>query len=193
VTSTVAETRRADAFGGISRDKNTRRLFVSPADFKQLAVTGTWALEANSNVVSLATDDAGTTNLLMVPFPGEYSDLIVKGSTEVDRGLKVIALEVIYEVAVSALGDVDIFLYKTTFDSEGAGTAALVATTTTLDGASDTGREADQHRMTVTIAERDRFFLDGGTMIHGIFDVDDGTASDVNILGAIWHVQRVEE
>ena len=104
MASTVAETRRASDFGGISRDKNTRRLFVGPSQIKTLSVTGTWALEANSNVLSFATDDVGGAGeLLMVPCPVEFSDMIVKGSTVVDRGVRLVACEVMYQVAVSAL------------------------------------------------------------------------------------------
>ena len=193
MASSVLETRRASDFGGIARDKNTERVFVGPNLIGQMAVTGTWALEANTNVQSLATDDAGSTNLLSIPFIAPYSDLIVRGSSAVDRGVKVIGLEIIYEVAASALSDADLYIYKTTFDAEGTGTATVVTTTTTMDTAGDAGTEIDQHRMYVTIAENNRFFLDGGTIVHGIFDVDDGTSSDVNILGAIWHIQRVEE
>ena len=194
MASKTIETRRADSFGGISRDKNTRRLLVSPAEVRTLAVTGTWVLEANSNVVSLATDDVGGDGeLLFVPCNVEASDMIVNGSTVVDRGIRVIGLEISYVVAASALADIDFFLYKTTLDAEGVATAAAITATTTFDTDGDTGREIDEHRVLVSIAEKDRFFLDGGTLVHGVIDMEDGTASDVNINSVIWHLQRVEE
>ncbi len=194
MTSTVAETRRASDFGGISRDKNTRRIFCGPELIRTLAVTGTWVLEANSNVLSLATDDVGgAAELLVCPLPVEYSDMIVRGSTAVDRGVQVIAAEIIYEVAASALADIDFSIIETTYDAEGTGTATAKTATTTMDVAADTGREIDQHRATVTIAEANRTFLDGGRTTHLLLDIDDGTSSDVNILGVIWHLRRVEE
>ena len=194
MASTVAETRRASDFGGISRNKNTRRVWVDPTEIRTLTVTGTWALEANSNVLSLATDDVGGAGeLLLIPCPVEFSDMIVRGSTAVDRGVRIVALELIYEVAASALADIDLVIYKTTYDAEGAGTAVAMTKTDSMDTAGDTGREIDQHRFTATIAERDRVFFDGGTTFHGVLDVDDGTSSDGNILGAIWHIERVEE
>lgn len=194
MTSTVMETRRADSFGGISRDKNTRRLWVPPTEIRTLAVTGTWAIEAGTNVVSLATDDVGGAGeLLYIPCGVEFSDFIQRGSTVVDRGIQVLGVELIYDVAVSALADIDIIIYKTEFDAEGIGTATAVTSTTTLDVVTDTGREVDQHRMSAFIAGKDREFFDGGRVYHAIVDADDGTASDMNILGAIWHLRRVEE
>jgi hypothetical protein len=194
VTSTVAETRKAADFGGISRNKNTRRIFVGPDAIRTLAVTGTWALEANTNVLSLATDDVGGAGeLLVVPFPAEFSDMIVRGSAAVDRGVRIIALEVLYQVAASALADIDLAIYKTTWDSEGVGTATAMTKTDARDVAADAGTEVDEHRFTATIAESNREFLDGGKTFHAVLDIDDGTSSDVNIFGAIWHLERVEE
>lgn len=194
MTSTVAETRRASDFGGIARDKNTRRIFCGPELIRTLAVTGTWVLEANSNVLSLATDDVGgAAELLVCPLPVEFSDMIVRGSTNVDRGVQVVAVEILYQVAVSALADIDFSILETTYDLEGAGTATAKTATTTYDTAGDTGVEIDHHRALVTIAEANRTFLDGGRTTHLLMDIDDGTASDVNIFGVIWHLRRVEE
>lgn len=194
MTSTVAETRRAETFGGIARDKNTARLWVSPNRIVPISVTGTWAMEVNSNVPSLATDDVGgATERLMVPCDVEFSDFIQRGSSNVDRGVQLIAVELIYEVAASALAGFDLDIWKVTYDTEGVATAAEVTTTLTFDTAGDTGVEIDQHRALATITERDRIWWDGGTSFHGEIDLADGTASDVNILGAIWHYRRLYE
>ena len=194
MASSNLETRSASDFGGIARRKNTRRIFVGPELIRTLAVTGTWVLEANSGVLSLATDDVGgAAELLTVPCPVEFSDMIVRGSAAVDRGVRIIGFELIYEVAASALADIDVVIYKTTYDTEGIGTATAMVKTDSMDTAGDTGREIDQHRFLCTIAESNREFFDGGKTFHAVLDIDDGTSSDVNILGAIWHVERIEE
>ncbi len=190
------ETVKSEDFGGIARRKNTRRLFVSPNRFEQLAVTGTWALELNSNVPSLATDDAGTTNVFGIPFPAEFSDMAVQsGSGVVDRGIRVVGLSVVYQVAVSALGGVDLTLYNQTINgSTGVVSAAAVTTTDTIDAADGSaGTEVDTHVFSVTVAARDRVFVASGTVPYAQFSATDGTSSDVNIVGAIWHVERIEE
>lgn len=194
MVSTVAETRVAESNGAIARDKNTARLWVPPNMISTISVTGTWAMEVNSNVPSLATDDVGgATERLFVPFPVEFSDFIQRGTSNVDRGVQVIALELIYEVAASALAGFDLDIWKVTYDLEGTGTAAEMTTTLTFDTAGDTGVEVDQHRALATINARDREWWDGGKSFHGEIDLADGTASDVNILGAIWHYRRLYE
>lgn len=193
MVSTVMETRESQVSGSVARKTNAHRVFVPPSQISTLAVTGTWVLEANTNVVSLATNDVGGDGeLLYVPFPSEHSDMRAQ-STSVDRGVRVVGLEVIYEVAASALADIDFFIYHTSFDAEGTGTATVATATTSFDTAGDTGREIDQHRASVFIAEGNRAFLDGGKVVHAVIDMEDGTASDVNILGCIWHIERVYE
>lgn len=192
--STALATKASQDFGPVSRRKNTQRLFITPGELEQAAVTGTWALEVNSNVTSLATDDAGTTNNINIPLPVRFSDAeIQSGSGVTDRGVKVVGLELIYEVAASALGGFDLDIWKYTVSSVGAVTAAEVTTTLTFDTANDAGTEIDTHRAYATIAERDRFFIDSGTLVIGRADITDGTSSDVNIIGAIWHLEVVEE
>lgn len=194
MATTVAETRVAESFGGIARDKNTARLWVPPSRIATLSVTGVWALEVNSNVPSLATDDAGgASERLYIPCEVEFSDFIQRGTTNVDRGVQLIALELIYEVAASALAGFDLDIWKVTYDAEGTGTAAEMTTTLTFDTAGDTGVEIDQHRALATINARDREWWDGGKTFFGEIDIADGTASDVNILGAIWHYRRLYE
>lgn len=194
MTSTVAETRRASDFGGISRNKNTRRLFVGPYGINTLAVTGTWVRAAATNVLEFTTADVGGAGeLLVAECPVEFSDMIVRGSTAVDRGVRIVAAEIIYRVTNSALADIDFTIYKQTYDAEGAATATAMTATTTYDTAGDTGREIDQHRALVTITERDREFFDGGKTFYLLMDIDDGTASDMFIAGVIWHFERVEE
>lgn len=192
--STFGDTKVSSDFGAASRYKNTERIFVGPEALGTDAVTGTWALEVNSNVPSLATDDASTTNNIRIPFPAPFSDAeIQSGSGVTDRGVKVIGVEVIYQVAASALGAFDLDIWKVTISSVGAPTAAEVTTTLSFDTNGDDGTEVDTHRAFAEIAEVDRFFLDSGTIVFGRLDITDGTSSDVNIVGAIWHVERVEE
>lgn len=192
--STFGDSKVSSDFGAASRYKNTERIFVGPEALGADAVTGTWALEVNTNVPSLATNDAGTTNNFRIPFPAPFSDAeIQSGSGVTDRGVKVIGVELIYEVASSALGGFDLDIFKLVFDAEGGGTATEVTTTLSFDTGGDAGTEIDQHRAFAKIAEVDRFFMDSGTIVFGRADITDGTASNVNILGAIWHVERVEE
>lgn len=187
------ETQVAQAFGGTAREKNTRRVFVGPELIRPVSVTGVWALELASGVVSLATDDVGGAGeVLAIPMPAEFSDFAQKGDN-VDRGIKVVGVELLYTVAASALAAFDLDIHKVTFDVDGTPTAAEVTTTLAFDTAGDDGTEIDDHRAEAFIAARDRFFLDSGTVVYGQIVLSDGTASDVNVYGAIWHLERVEE
>ena len=90
------ETAVAQNFGGISRNKNTRRLFVGPGMIDELATTGTWVLQQTSNVPELFTTDASTTNILGIPFPGEYADFAAEGSgAAIDRGIRILGVELL--------------------------------------------------------------------------------------------------
>lgn len=194
MTTTVAETRRADSFGGIARDKNTRRLWVPPTSVYKLSGSGTYAVDVSSDVIRFGTADvAGATERLSIPCPVEFSDMIVKGTTVVDRGIQIVALELIYEVKASALAGFDLDIWKQTYDLEGTPTPVEVTTTLTFDTAGDTGVEIDQHRALALIAATDRIFFDGGTTFHGEIDLATGTSSDFYVYGAIWHLRRVEE
>lgn len=194
MSKNALETKRSDSFGAISRNKNTERVFVGPNGFAQIAVTGTWALEANSSVPSLGTDDASTTNVFNVFCPAPFSDAEVEsGSGVTDRGYRVIGYEVLYQVATSALGAFDADLYKLTLNDTAIPTAAEVTTTLSFDTAGDAGTEVDFHRAEVLIAERDRFFVDSGQTVFAQIEITDGTSSDVNLFGVIWHLERVEE
>lgn len=195
MATNALETVRASAHGSIARIKNTRRFWVPPSMIATLDVTGTWVLDVNTNVVSLITSDVGGDGeLLYIPYTGWVSDLAVeKGQSAVDRGVRIIGLEVMYEVAASALADADLFIIKTTIDADGDGSAAAVTATQSADDEDATPVEIDDHRVFVTVAERDRFFLDSGTIVHGILDLADGTSSDVSIVGAFWHVEIHEE
>lgn len=191
---TALATKASQDFGGIARRKNTLRQFVAANQLGQAAVTGTWVLEVNSNVMSLATDDAGTTNDIRIPFNVTFSDAeIQSGSGVTDRGVRVIGLALLYEVAASALGAFDLDIWKLVPDAEGNFAATEVTTTLTFDTAGDAGTEIDQHVAYATIAERDRFFVDSGNIVEGRADITDGTSSDVNITGAIWFIERIEE
>ena len=186
------ETRAAESAGSVARFKNTERVFVSPSELGQAAVTGTWALEYNTNVLSLATDDAGTTNLIDVPFPVPFSDLVSQ-SADVDRGVRIVGLEVIYQVAASALGAVSLTLYRNTVTAAAAVSAAAVTATTTFDTDGDAGTEIDTHVIRIAIAARDRTFVDSAHFPTAVFSATDGTSSDVNIMGAVWHIERTME
>lgn len=181
--------------GAVSRFTNTERWFVGPELIRAVSVTGTWALELGSNIVSLATDDVGGAGeVLAIPFPGRFSDAEVQsGDGVTDRGVKVVGVELLYTVAASALAAFDLDIYKLTFDADGDPTATEVTTTLSLDGASDDGTEIDDHRAEALIAEVDRFFVDSGNVVYAQIVLSDGTASDVNIYGAIWHVERYQE
>ena len=192
--SVVIDTKASQDFGPISRRSNAVRVFVHPADIKQIAVTGTWALEEATNVPSLATDDAGTTNVFNVPLDVPFSDAEIQGGSGVtDRGYRVLGLELIYQVAASALGAFTLKIFKLVPTAVGVVAATEITTTLVPDTAGDAGTEVDTHRMQATIASRDRFFVDSGTVVFGQVNITDGTASDVNINGAIWHLEKVEE
>lgn len=192
VKSAFGDTKVSTSFGAVSRVKNTERVFVHPGEFIPVAVTGTWAMEYNSNVASLATDDAGTTNVFDIPLHAPFSDAEIQHGVT-DRGLKVAGLSVQYVVAASALTSVDVDIWKLTPDAEGNFTAAEIVTTLSFDTPGDTGLEVDQHWAYAAIAENLRGFMDTGAIYVGRASFEDGTASDVNILGAIWHLERVEE
>lgn len=188
------ETQVSQSHGSIARDKNTIRVWVPASMFGQAAVTGTWALEENSNVFSLATDDASSTNVIEIPLPMWCSDAALQSGTGVtDRGVQVIGLEVLYQVATSALGGFDMDIYKLTLNSTTVPTAAEVVTTLSADTGSDDGTEVDTHRMEAVINSRDRFFLDSNTQVYGQLDITDGTSSDVNLFGAMWHLRVLDE
>lgn len=192
----MADLQTADAStpGAVSRFKNTRRIFVHPADFKEIAVTATWALEEASNVPELATDDASSTNILNVILPAEYSNLDASGDGNVDRGVRVIGIELMYEVAASALATAVYGIYKLEFASaDGAPTATAITTTNTFLPDGNDGTEIDVHRVQVEIDEKDMIFMDGDTVIFCRVALADGTSSDINISGAIWHLERTEE
>lgn len=183
------ETHDASDQGAVSRFTNTKRVFVGPDAIRTLAVTGTWVLEANTNVLSLATDDVGGAGeLLIVPCPVPFSDQAVQQSA-VNRGVRLVGCEIHYQVAVSTLADLDVFIYKTTLGVHGTApsAAAVSHTDTNLD------LDADEHRAEILIAEANRFFLDSGTVVHMILDIDDGTSSDVNIFGVVWHFEEYQD
>lgn len=190
---TTFDTLDAGSNGAISRDKNTRRVFVSPANFAQAAVTGTWALaEEITSVMSLQTDDAGTTNVFNIPFPVQYSDFNQRGST-VDRGVQIVGLEVMYQVATSNIAAVALAIVNVAFAAIGTPAATTLTTTTTFDTGDATGLTQVHHRIKAYVATRDRVYIDSGSVPYGRFSVTDGTSSDVNIHGAIWHLRVVEE
>jgi len=187
------DTTASEDFGGIARKKNTGRVFVGPEQFNELATTGTWVLQQTSNVPEFFTTDAGSTNILGVWFPGPVSDATVQGSS-VDRGTRVIGVEVFYTVATSALGDFVPGLFSVAFtDADGVATAtAITATEENLPAAND-GTEIDNHRLQLEILEVNRAFLDSGTQVYLELNITDGTASDVTIRGAVWHYETLEE
>ena len=194
MATNALETLRSEAHGSISRVRNTARLWVPPSQITTVSVTGTWALAAATNVLELGTSDVGGAGeLLQIPCNPEFSDFVQRGSTSPDMGVRLVGLEIFYRVATSALADIDFVIYKTTIDAEGAATAAAVTTTTSWDTAGDAGTEIDEHRAEILIAENNRFFLDSGTFVHAIMDIDDGTSSDMYIAGAVWHFERHQE
>ena len=188
------ETQVSQSHGSVAREKNTIRVWVPASMFGQIAVTGTWALEENSDLFSLATDDAGSTNVIEIPLPMWCSDAALQSGTGVtDRGVQVIGVEVFYQVAASALGGFDLDIYRITLNSTAVPTVAEVTTTLSADTGSDDGTEVDTHRMEALINARDRFYLDSGNQVYGQLDITDGTSSDVNLFGAMWHLKVVEE
>ena len=187
-------TKASSDFGGVSRLKNTKRVFVAANQIGQAAVTGTWALENASGVITLGTDDASTTNVFQIPLPAAFSDAEMQsGSGVTDRGVKVLGVELLYQVATSALGAFDLDIYSVVVDADGDPAATEVVTTLTPDTTGDDGTEVDDHRMAALIAENDRFFLDSGRVVYALAEIEDGTSSDVNIFGAIWHLEVTEE
>lgn len=194
MSTNALETQAVQSSGAVSRFKNTRRVWVNPDQFQETAVTGSWALEESSNVSSLATDDAGTTNIFLVPLNAEFSDAAIEGGgVATDRGIRVMGLELHYTVAASALASIDLTIYSVVVASDGVYTATAVTDTTSFDTAGDDGTETDSHRMEVFIAKADRNFMDNDRLYYARLAVTDGTSSDVNIRGATWHLERVEE
>lgn len=195
-TKTTLVTRRADSHGSVARFRNTRRVWVDPALIRTLAVTGTWVLEANSNALSLATDDVGaaTGELLVIPYPGQVSDAEIETSNGgTDRGVRIVGCEIMYQVAASALAVADLVIYRTARDAEGVPTTTVVPSTLSTDDADATPLEIDEHRYSEIVAENDRFFLDTANTVHAVMEFGDGTSSDVNIFGAFWHIEEVQE
>jgi hypothetical protein len=179
--------------GTIARDTNAHRVWYGAGDIKQVAVTGTWALETNSNVVSLGTDDASSTNVFGIDLPAKYSDNAIQDGSTTDRGIEVQALDLRYQVATSALGAIAFALYKVTFDAEGTPTATAITTTTTFDTDGDDGTEVDVHLATVSIAEGNRFFVDSNAIVYATAAITDGTSSDVNLFGGNWYIRTVAD
>jgi len=183
----------AQASGAIAVDKNTVRVHITPGQFIELATTGTWVQQVTTNVPELFTTDASTTNVLQIPMPAEISALASQ-SAGVDRGIQVVGLELMYDVATSALASMDIDIFRINFAAaDGAATAVAVPDTTTFLPDGNDGTEVDVHRVIVSIAANDRFFLDGDSTIYANVQMTDGTASDITISGAIWHLRRVYE
>ena len=191
----ILETAVAQSFGGIARLKNTRRLFVGPGQIVELATTGTWVFQQTANVPELFTTDAGSTNILGIPFPGEYAQFASEGGgTAVDRGIRIIGIELLFSVATSALGAFTMDIFKLVFTAaDGQETATTVASVDTFLPDGNDGTEIDDHRVQTLIAVRDRFFLDDETSVYCEVNMTDGTASDIIIRGAIWHYERLEE
>ena len=188
------ETSAPQSNRNLSSRKNSRRAWVGPGQFAEVAVTATWALEEATNVVSLATDDASTTNILQIPLNTQFSDAAIEDSgASVDRGIKVMGLELHYTVAASALAAIDLTIYSVVVAADGVYTATAVADTTTWDTSGDAGTEVDDHVMIVAIAKNDRFFVDSDRLCYARLSMTDGTSSDVNIRGAVWHMDTVEE
>lgn len=181
--------------GATARFKNTRRIFVSPGQFEELATTATWVLQQTTNVPQLFTTDGSTTNILGIPFPGEFSNSKIQdGGTAVDRGIKIVGLELMYTVATSALGAFTCDIFKVAFAAaDGAPTATTIVSTDTFLPDGNDGTEVDVHRFSTLVAENDRFFMDGDLVVYAELNMTDGTASDITIHGAIWHVERYEE
>jgi hypothetical protein len=186
------ETRAAQDFGGIARRKNTRRLFVGPYEINTLAVTGVWVRAAATNVLEFTTADAGGAGeLLVAPFPRECSDLISRGSTDVDRGVKIVGCEILYRITNSALADIDFTIFKQEYTAAGAAVATAMVATQAFDAG--TGVEMATHRASLTIAAANREFATSDRSFYLLIDLDDGTASDVFIAGVVWHYELVEE
>ena len=191
----ILETSVAQSFGGVARLKNTRRLFVGPGMIDELATSGTWVLRQTANVPELFTDDAVTANILGIPFPAEYANFASEGGgSAVDRGIRIIGIEVMYTVANSALGSMSLDIFAVTLaEADGADSAATIASTDTFLPSGTDGTEIDDHRVQTLIAVRDRFFLDDVISVYAELNMADGTASDIIIRGAIWHYERFEE
>ncbi len=188
-------TAQVDSAGVVSGFKNTRRIFVSPGQFEELATTATWVLQQTTNVPQFFTTDASSTNILGIPFPGEFSNAKIQGGqSAVDRGVKIVGLELMFTVATSALGAFTCDIFKVAFAAaDGAPTATTIASTDTFLPDGNDGTEIDVHRFSTLIAASDRFFMTGDLVVYAELNMTDGTASDITIHGAIWHVERTEE
>ena len=195
VLSNLIEAHVSESHGSVARHKNTEKLWV-PAQFITDGVTtGTWALETATLINTFATDDVGGAGeTILIPWVGEFSDAAIEnGAAAVDRGVKVIGLELMYQVAVSALAAMDLDIHHLTFDLEGTPTNAETVTTLTFDTDGDDGTEVDLHRVVASVAKPARTFVTTTNIPQGVFTISDGTASDVNISGAFWHIERVVE
>lgn len=188
-------TAQVDSSGVVSGFKNTRRIFVGPAQFEELAVTATWTLQQTSNIPEKFTADVSTTNIFGIPFPAEFSNAKIQGGQgSVDRGVKIVGLEIFFEIENSALGGFSLDIFKVAFAaSDGQPTATTIVSTDTFLPDGNNGTQVDVHRVSTLIAEADRFFLTGDLVVYAELNLTDGTGSDCTLWGAIWHVERTEE
>lgn len=159
-------------------------------------ITGTWAGALASNVFSMDKTAADETSTVYIPFPSRFSDMAVQsGSAVVDRGVRVLGIEIMYSVATAAMDAVAATLYKDTYAANGTlNTAAAV--TTTYDTGHDTAAEritVDEHRLALLIAAGDREFLTNLQGMHAEVSLNAAATSVVKVFGAIWHFELIEE
>ena len=146
-------TAQVDSSGAVSGFKNTRRIFVGPEQFAELAVTATWTLQQTANIPEKFTADASSTNIFGIPFPGEFSNAKIQGGqTAVDRGVKIVGLEIMYEIENSALGAMTLDIFKLAIAAaDGQPTATTVVSTDTFLPDGNDGTEVDVHRVTYRV------------------------------------------
>lgn len=193
----------AEAYRGLASIKNTSRIWVGATQVGVgFATTGSAQAfvvkEVSTGLFSMQDPSLAANEdwAFIVDFPGEFSDLAVEGGgSAVDRGIRVIGCEVLWDTD-AALDDVAVTLHRTTLLATGTlPTTATIAIS--QDSAHDTSTErktADEHRMQVIIAKKDRFFMDGESLVVARVEFINGSSTpQVDFYGVLWHFERVTE
>ncbi len=202
MTRITLETKVAEAYRGLASIKNTSRIWVPASETRGFATTGSAQAfvltEVSTGLISMQDPSLAANEdwAFIANFPAEFSDLAAEGGgSAVDRGVRVIGCEVLWDTD-AALTDVTVTLHRMTLLATGT-LPTVAAITTSFDSAHDTTAErltADEHRMQVTVAERDRFFMDGESVVVARVEfVNAASTPQVDFYGVLWHFERVAE
>lgn len=190
MSTAALETLRAEANGSPSRFSNAQRKWVPPTQL--FGTVGTWTVTNSSSVWTYNHSNADDTSVIYVPCTIDFSDLAVSsGSGVVDRGVRVIGLEVLYTNGTADLDAViGIALFKDTVPDTG-GTAMATTSVTVTQTVPVVTQSAVQRRGSAFIAASDRFFLTNAVQMHGEVTINAAATSVVKVQGCIWHYEKI--